>query len=286
MISEFINLAWGWGTGGFFHWQNLNTRGGEIVGSGFWHGRCWWHFSQRGDRRSPCVMLSWNFWSRFCMAEVDLEDEGITFSAALPPVAFWLSLERFDRIYRMLPKKPLNDTNYKDTIVVDEREVGICIHDWTLRIKPWCKRNEWAAADPWWVRGVHFELNPFRWEHMRNEVRCAGGEWEPFVGSWEPEKQPDHRETFVFPYRYVRKNGEIQDRTATVYVERRAWRPRCLRWTGLIENVRTSIDVQFNDEIGERTGTWKGGTIGCGWDLKPGETPEAALRRMEAERKF
>lgn len=47
-----------------------------------------------------------------------------------------------------------------------------------------------------------------------------------------------------------------------------------------------SIDVEFNAEVGERTGSWKGGCIGCGYQMNPNETPLQALRRMEAERKF
>jgi hypothetical protein len=50
--------------------------------------------------------------------------------------------------------------------------------------------------------------------------------------------------------------------------------------------VRTSIWVTFNEEIGERVETWKGGTTGCGCDIRTGETPEMTLRRMEKERKF
>jgi hypothetical protein len=50
--------------------------------------------------------------------------------------------------------------------------------------------------------------------------------------------------------------------------------------------VRTSIEVGFDDEVGERTGSWKGGTIGCGYDMLPDESAVQCLRRMERERKF
>ena len=35
-----------------------------------------------------------------------------------------------------------------------------------------------------------------------------------------------------------------------------------------------------SDEVGEETGSWKGGTIGCGYNLKPGETAEECFDRM------
>ena len=94
------------------------------------------------------------------------------------------------------------------------------------------------------------------------------------------------RQELQYPYRYVRKNGEVQERIATVYVERRAWRPKCFKWTSLFERVRQSISIDFNEEVGEETGSWKGGCTGCGWEMLPGETALEALRRMESVRKF
>lgn len=144
-------------------------------------------------------------------------------------------------------------------------------------------------------RGIHFHWNEAfaRWDypfftavHQRHEVRRADGSWVPFVGCWESNKMADRREVFTFPYTYVLKSGVIQERTATVFVERRAWRPKWLTWTGCFEKVRQSIDVHFSDEVGERSGSWKGGCIGCGWEMNPGESPEQTLRRMERERVF
>jgi hypothetical protein len=121
--------------------------------------------------------------------------------------------------------------------------------------------------------------------HQRHEVRKADGSWVPFVGCWE-EKEPDGREEFTYPYTYILRNGTPQNRTATVFVERRAWRPKWLTWTRLFEQERQSISVDFDGEVGERTGSWKGGCVGCGYDMQPVETPEQTLRRMESERKF
>jgi hypothetical protein len=39
-------------------------------------------------------------------------------------------------------------------------------------------------------------------------------------------------------------------------------------------------------ECGERKGSWKGGTLGCSYELLPNETPLDCLKRMEKERKF
>lgn len=83
-------------------------------------------------------------------------------------------------------------------------------------------------------------------------------------------------------YTYTLNSGEIQKREATINVESREWqRPWFPR-----RFYKESIDIEFNGEVGERTGTWKGGVLGCGYNIKEGETPLECLRRMESEREF
>ena len=151
--------------------------------------------------------------------------------------------------------------------------------------------------------GQHCKIVHMPWDYtfISHEVLRPDGSWTPYVGSWETAqpiknndgvivvaggKQPDGRKLERFPYHYVLRSGEVQERIATVHTERWEWRQRWLKWCPFFAKKRTSIDIQFNDEVGEETGSWKGGCIGSGWDLKPNETPEQALRRMEAERKF
>jgi len=57
-------------------------------------------------------------------------------------------------------------------------------------------------------------------------------------------------------------------------------------WTSLGSYKRKVIDISFDQEIGDRAGSYKGGTVGCSYDLKPNETPLECLRRMEKERSF
>ncbi len=137
----------------------------------------------------------------------------------------------------------------------------------------------------WGDRTKHFYA-PWMWDHCRTEVRRADGSWVPYVAIYDEGRQPDDREVKTFPYRYVLKSGEVQERTATVYVDRRTWRWRMLPWLPWPRKVRQSIDISFDGEVGERTGSWKGGCIGCGWDMMPGESMEQTLRRMESERRF
>lgn len=138
-----------------------------------------------------------------------------------------------------------------------------------------------------WGRRYKIVTMPWRdWSHCTHEVLRPNGQWVPFVGSWEHDKAPDGRAIEVHPYHYLLRSGETQHRLATIHAERRTWRLRWLRWTSAFQKTRYTIDVTFNEEIGERTGSWKGGCTGCGYDLKPAETPLECLRRMEQERRF
>lgn len=138
----------------------------------------------------------------------------------------------------------------------------------------------------WGRRYNHFTMPWRNWRQVAHEVRRADGSWVPFVGSWERGKEPDGRETETHPYNYLRRSGEKQERTATIFVERRVRRLALLRWTSRFQHVTHAIEVEFSEEVGERSGSWKGGCIGCSYELRPNETPRECLKRMESERKF
>ena len=157
------------------------------------------------------------------------------------------------------------------------------------------KHSEWQQ----W--GVHFTREyisfnwkyrykgfdwPWQWRHVAHTVRRADGSYVPYVGSWERDKEPDGRESFTYPYSYILKNGEVQHVNATVHVERWSRKRHCFWFTNRYDRFRQDISVDFSDEVGERSGSWKGGTIGCSYEMLECETPERTLRRMEQERKF
>jgi hypothetical protein len=54
----------------------------------------------------------------------------------------------------------------------------------------------------------------------------------------------------------------------------------------IFSKTQKTISIDFDREVGERKGSWKGGTLGCGYELLPNENPLECLRRMEKDRKF
>ena len=104
-----------------------------------------------------------------------------------------------------------------------------------------------------------------------------------FLDTYETKVMVQNAVTKEYPYKYILKDGTTQDRIAKVFVERGTWG---MKWFPFIHYIRTNIVVNFNEEIGERVNTWKGGCIGCGYLMLKGETPVETLKRMERDRKF
>ena len=125
---------------------------------------------------------------------------------------------------------------------------------------------------------------PWSWDHIRHTYLWPDGRSHHDSGKREYQA-PEETKT-SYPYTYVLKSGEVQFRTAVCNGEEREWRWRCLKWLPYPRRVERTVNVDFSGEVGEQSGSWKGGTIGCSTDWKPGETLQDALRRMEAERVF
>jgi hypothetical protein len=149
---------------------------------------------------------------------------------------------------------------------------------------------------PWVLEHIRTDYlgTDMRWHDDRSHPENDWARKHPnplhrYVGPIGPEKWSE-----VHPYRYMLQNGTVQEVQATI-TRRRAFHGR--RWFGPIRlrrfirsimprKVFDNIDVQFSDEVGERAGSWKGGTVGCSYDILPEESPRSALMRMQRDRRF
>lgn len=75
----------------------------------------------------------------------------------------------------------------------------------------------------------------------------------------------------------------IQKRKAKVCIQKRYWKRKYLPF---LKKSEKYIDITFDKEVGEKTGTYKGGIIQCSYEMQPHETPEITLKRMSLERKL
>jgi len=162
--------------------------------------------------------------------------------------------------------------------------------------------DSWAAVHLNWGEKYKIVAMPWEWTFVRRSYLAPDGrQWlhelpafrvprdqpplgTPNVDWWFFNDIPRWKTTL--PYRYVRKNGEVQESNATISVEEAEWRRRWFKWLPFPRKVVRSIDVKFDQEVGERVGTWKGGVLGCGYTMRRDETPEECLYRMRDERVF
>lgn len=154
--------------------------------------------------------------------------------------------------------------------------------------------REYVCGDePKWSAYATSEFGVvFNWGRKRKQFDLP---WFPVTLAYE-QMLPDGSWRSVFDdvkpyterhaYTYVLRDGTVQERTATISKRRHVLTFAGSKWIGWPRWIRESIDVQFSGEVGERSGSWKGGCIGCGYDLRPDERMVDALRRMERDRKF
>lgn len=135
---------------------------------------------------------------------------------------------------------------------------------------------------PWTYKWLSTEVLDFDYNPVYYEDKYTNKK-EDWKSRLEKEEAAKRLTEKTYDYTYTRKSGEVQRRKATVCVERRVW---TMRWLPLKKMMRTSIWVTFDEEIGEKVDSWKGGTTGCGWSIIGKDTPEMTLRKMERERKF
>lgn len=152
-----------------------------------------------------------------------------------------------------------------------------------------------------WGRHCKILHMPWAWEWVRSSFLLPdGNSWAHELRSWSRREHlgtrrdrahflpstdiPQWSETH--PYRYVLRSGAVQNVNATIQVHEMEWRWRWFTWLPFPRMIHRTIDIRFDGEVGERAGSWKGGTVGCGYDLRRNETPRECLRRMERDRKF
>lgn len=163
-------------------------------------------------------------------------------------------------------------------------EFGLTFH-WNQRRRyyefPWSydwHRTSYLLSDGSWLHELRSDLPSV---NRKSRYKTNHDHYQHIMGQREGREW-----TRELPYSYVLKNGTVQQVIATIKVRESERRRRFLRWTRLGAKTTRSIDVSFSGEVGEGAGSWKGGTIGCGYAMEQCETPEACLRRMERERKF
>lgn len=151
---------------------------------------------------------------------------------------------------------------------IDPRQYGFSLTDGHLNIY----YGRWGCFLPW-----------TQWRHVRHSLYgLQGGHFwtEPKGAKWEAYREAkDACPTVAFRF----QDFDRQELVATTRIEEREWHfgTGWFKWLSLFcrAKVRRSLDIGFSGETGPEKGSWKGGTVGTGIDMLPGEHHEAAFRR-------
>ena len=139
--------------------------------------------------------------------------------------------------------------------------------------------QDWCAHLPWtqW-RSHRFSLYDLAGAEFWTQIesRAKLGQRRDFDAQREAEARCDKMAFLVDDF-----DGERIK--VTTHIEEREWKfgDGWFKWLSLFRKpmVRRSLSINFDKECGPEKGSWKGGLMGTGIDMLPGELHEAAFRR-------
>jgi hypothetical protein len=159
----------------------------------------------------------------------------------------------------------------------------------------WRWGQDWQGDIHWqWGKRSGIRSMPWGWNKQKGDYRseylAIDGQWysrDVFPHEWVPDEDRGPAPAKVSePYPYLTNRGKFQgDITATAHMERTHM---IYRVFGIAAKrvTKHSISVSFDKEVGSERGSWKGGAVGCSYDMKPGETISETIHRMRRERSF
>ncbi|QPF81643.1 hypothetical protein IC762_17610 [Bradyrhizobium genosp. L] len=158
------------------------------------------------------------------------------------------------------------------------REYGVSIIDGHFNVQygrvthDSSTEQRWGCFLPW-----------TQWRFVRHSFYDSLGNhfWTaPKGASWDVRREMEDKcPTLKFSFR----DFDGAELTATTKIEEREWLfgEGWFKWLSWFRKpmIRRSLDISFSGETGPEKGSWKGGTVGTGIDMLPGELHEAAFRR-------
>lgn len=147
-----------------WHYNNENEKyeykdGPKTKGSPWKNFRFWLYYEmEKAGATTRTVNIEWKVWTHFWHLYVKCgnNDEQVTITIACGLFSLWIS---FGNIVPdvLLPKKKCNPTNGKPFDIIQDREIGLAIHEGALHVNFWLNPMEWSSTNPWWWT---FKIDP------------------------------------------------------------------------------------------------------------------------------
>lgn len=146
--------------------------------------------------------------------------------------------------------------------------LGPQTHD-SMTTKDWCMHLPWTQ----W-RHVRFSLYRLDGSHFWTKHDTPG------IEKYDEQRKAEEACPKI-AFQFDDFDGERI--TAMCHIEEREWRfgTGWFKWLSLFRRPRIQrmLDLKFSSEVGPEKGSWKGGVLGHGTNMFPGESCESAFRR-------
>lgn len=174
----------------------------------------------------------------------------------------------------------------KGYVQIDRREYGFSLSEGHFHVRLGRQTHDssttqdWGCFLPWTTwRHVRHSFYGLNGEHITT-LPDTGKSYVGDPGRFDRERAVA-KATPTASFEFADYDGERI--VATTKIEEREWRlgEGRFKWLSLFRRpkIRRSLDIEFSAETGQRKGSWKGGALGTGIDMLPGELHEAAFRR-------
>ena len=163
------------------------------------------------------------------------------------------------------------------------REYGFSLHEGFLQVFLGAQTHDSTTTQSW---SCHLPWTQWRF-HRFSLYDTAGAEfWTQYEKRGHKYRDFDaqHKATAECPKAaFLIDDFDGERITATTHIEEREWKfgEKWCSWLSLFRRnkVWRSLSIEFDKECGPEKGSWKGGTMGTGIEMLPGELHEAAFRR-------
>ncbi len=127
---------------------------------------------------------------------------------------------------------------------------------------------------------------PWEWQFVEQRYLSPNQKENVLVNPKFMEREPpppDWVATHHYVYTFAQGHGdneryETHESPCRIYAQSMMWKRKCFPF---IKMRKVIIDVSFEKEMGPKRGSWKGGLMGCSFDMLPHETILDTVRRME-----
>lgn len=134
--------------------------------------------------------------------------------------------------------------------------------------------KSWSCSVPW-----------TDWRHVRSSVYLPDGshyaDEKRGRGNWDAWYKLRQEMPKVY---FKLQDYDGTEIVAECYIEEMEWLKGdgWFKWLSLFAKpkVRRSLDMHFDKELGPGKHDWKGGTVGMGCEMLPGDTPQMAFERF------